>query len=1044
MDKIFKTLAAAGILSVNCLSLNAQQLPKECCDPNIVEFNREPMHASWFPYDNENSSIQQTEQSKYFVSLNGDWKFFFAEDPGKCPDGFEKSDFNDSGWKNLAVPADWQMNGYGYPIYTNVTYDFSRDPQPPQVPFDHNWTGLYRKEIDIPQSWDGLDVILQVDGARSALFVYVNGKYAGYSEDSKLAAEFNITPYINKGKNVVTFKILRWSDASYLEDQDFFRFNGIERGVALIARPKAFVKDITINAEPSRDYKSGTVKCTFDISNHTENTISSYVIAKVYQGSKMIGQQMSTINVVKGGTAQKEVTVAVPNISLWSAETPNLYRVAVQFRTPGIETQYFSFNVGFRRVEIKDGVLMVNDKKIYIKGVDRHEHDQYTGHVITRESMLEDIKIMKANNINAVRTSHYPNDPYWYHLCDSLGIYLVDEANLESHGLIYGPKNIAGVKLWQHSHVERVMRMAIRDKNHPSIIIWSLGNEAGNGSNFEVCYDSLKAYDPTRPVQYEPAGEARNTDIVCPMYPFDYVKKYGQNLHERPMILCEYEHSMGNSTGNIKEYWDMFKSSYQLQGGFIWDWVDQGIVKTKDGKEYWGWGGDWGPEGTPSDDNFCMNGLVNPDRTPHPALEEVKYQYQNIDIRRHPLNDSIRITNNYNFVDLSMFRADFTILENGLVLTKFYMDDFPAVQPGKSLNICPDQIKNLKKKEGKEYFLNVSFSLKKDFTCVPEGTVLAQEQIHLPSISDFADDEVIKVDRSLKVETPKDKEFYIVVTKNLTIKFNRKTGLIEHINTSNNPENMLRSPIEPNFWRAPTDNDFGNRMPERCKAWMLDSKEYKLISFQPSTDNFGSNVRAVYSLPNTKTELIMEYYIFGNGWIDITESLNTKDQKNLPIMPRFGIKFNVAKYFNVIDWYGRGPHENYCDRKSSAFIGRYTSSPEQMCYLYPSPQENGNRTDNRLMRMSNGKGYGLEIKQSNDTRQPFEFSVTPYTIDDLSQEKRGTKHTIDLPQNNFYAVTIDYRQQGLAGNDSWGALPLPEYRIEPKEFSFTFVLKPIL
>ncbi|MCQ2975796.1 MAG: DUF4981 domain-containing protein [Bacteroidales bacterium] len=1023
---------------------NAQQLPREVTETNFVSENREIMHASWFPYDNENSSISETEQSKYYKSLNGDWKFYFAENPGLCPQDFEQSNFDDSQWKYIAVPANWQMNGYGYPVYTNVSYDFSWDPKPPEVPFEHNWTGLYRKKVTIPKEWDGQDVILQVDGARSAIFVWVNGKRAGYSEDSKLAAEFNITPFLQEGENTIAFKILRWSDASYLEDQDFFRLNGIERNVAIFARPKAFLQDVRIDAEPDNNFKNGVVKCQFDIKNNSNNTISSYIIAKVYKNGKILNQQMANVNVVKDGTLTKTLSLDIKDIELWSAETPNLYRVVVQFRTPGNETQYFGFDAGFRRVEIRDGVLLVNNKKIYIKGVDRHEHDQYTGHVITRESMIQDIKLMKANNINAVRTSHYPNDPYWYKLCDSLGLYVVDEANLESHGLIYGPKNIAGVKIWQHAHVERVMRMAYRDKNHPSIIIWSLGNESGNGSNFEVAYDSLKAYDNTRPVQYEQAGEARNTDIVCPMYAYQYCFDYNKSVHSRPMILCEYEHSMGNSTGNIKEYWDLFKKSYQIQGGFIWDWVDQGFVKTDEkGNKYWAWGGDFGPKDVPSDVNFCMNGIVNPDRSPHPALYEVKHVYQNIDIQRQPLNDSIRITNNYNFTDLNIFKAECVIIENGLVMSKFTIDDFPAIKPGKSLNICPDELKKIQRQPGKEYYLNIYFILKQDFAGVPAGTELASEQLRLPSANVISDEDFIKIDRNLKVELQKNKDNTTIKTRTAQIVFNKNTGLIEQIFTTNNPENMLKSAIQPNFWRAPTDNDFGNKMTERCKPWKDDSKQYKLTTFETNTDGFGCNVKAIYILPNTKTELVMEYYIFGNGWIILTESLNTKEQEKLPVLPRFGIRFNIAKKLNIIDWYGRGPFENYSDRKSAAFVGRYTSTPEKMYFAYPSPQENGNHCDNRLLRLSNGKGEGLEIMQSTDTHQLFEFSVLPYTIEDLSQQQRGTQHTNTLPTNNFYSVCLDYRQQGLAGNDSWGAWPLPKYIIEPNEISFSVVIKPI-
>ena len=494
------------------------------------------------------------------------------------------------------------------------------------------------------------EVVLQIDGARSALFVYVNGKYVGYSEDSKLAAEFDITKYLKKGNNVLAFKILRWSDASYLEDQDFFRLNGIERNVCIYSRPKAHIQNVKISSE-TPDLKNGVINLDYIIDNHNVKEENADISAALYYKGEKVAEKSLSIKKIKANSSENQsLTLNVNNVKLWSGEFPELYRLVVSLENESSKKpQFMSFDIGFRKVSIEDGVLKINGKKLLIRGVNRHEHNQYTGHVITRESMLKDILLMKKNNINAVRTCHYPNDPYWYKLCDSLGIYLVDEANLESHGLMYGPKNIAGVPLWRHAHIQRVMRMAYRDIHHPSIIVWSLGNEAGNGSNFEACYDSLKAFDKTRPVQYEPAREDRHTDIVCPMYAWHYCFDYAKQKKPRPMILCEYAHAMGNSVGGLDEYWDLFKTSYQIQGGFIWDWVDQGIMKTEDGKNFWGWGGDFGPKGVPSDQNFCMNGIVNPDRTPHPALYQVKYNYQNIDCKFLADENGLSIFNNYLF-----------------------------------------------------------------------------------------------------------------------------------------------------------------------------------------------------------------------------------------------------------------------------------------------------------------------------------------------------------------------------------------------------------
>ena len=1033
MRKILLKISSAALCVAQCFNCNAQQLPSEILNPEITNISREEMHAYFFPYSNENNAFSDNEKSDYYLSLNGNAKFFFADNYGQCPDGFFNKDFNDNDWKTIPVPGDWQMNGYGFPVYTNIQYDFP-NANPPNVPYDNNWVGCYRIGFNVPQSWKDMEIILSIDGMRSAGYIWVNGQKAGYATDSKLASEFNITQFVNfDDKNTLALQIFRWSSASYLEDQDFFRFNGIERNIHIYARPKVYLQDFWLKPELDVNLKNGKINCQFQVKNDESFDQNYTIIAKLYKGKKLVEQKMlQNQSVTSQNKAESKLVFDVKNAELWSNETPNLYKITFLFQAPGKEPQYFTQNVGFRTVKIVNGVLQINNKKVYIKGVNRHEHDQKTGHVISRQSMIDDIKLMKANNITAVRTSHYPNNPFWYKLCDSLGIYLVDEANIESHGIGYDPaKTLADKKEWKTAHLDRIKRMVQRDKNFSSVIIWSLGNEAGNGENFKDGYRWIKDFDPSRPIHYERAEEDFNTDIVCPMYAYDFFVKYNKQMHERPLIFCEYEHSMGNSTGNMGDYWNLMKNSYQLQGGFIWDWVDQGILQTDEkGNNYWAWGGDFGPKGTPSDGNFCMNGLVNPDRTPHPALEEVKYYYQYIDVKLQPYNDSLTIINNYNFTNLNIFKITFQILENGKEIKNFEISSLD-VKPGARKNILPKELKELVRKPGFEYFVNVIFTLKKDFTCVPASTVLAREQLHLnSSMTENTTEQPWENDSFVKA-----KNTITCTSSGLKAVFYKNDGYLHELYLNNSSENILKTVVKPNFWRAPTDNDFGNRMPERCKIWKDASQKLKLKSFSTSESKEGFLITAVYTIPSVGT-LTMTYLILPGGIMRVTEALAT-EKGDLPDIPRFGVNFHISKDFNNVEWYGRGPHENYQDRKASAFIGTYKSTPEKLYYPYPSVQENGCRTDNRFMTLTDKNNNVLKFKVSN-TKQFFDFTVLPYSIDDLTQEKAGTIHSNQLPTNDFYSVCIDLKQQGLGGDDSWGALPHRPYRIIPSTFSFTF------
>ena len=1054
-----KGLIAAMLTASGVIPSAAQELPVQCTDISIVEENREPMHAAWFPYSNFSDAVANNHKSEWYHLLNGNWKFYFAEDPGKVPQDFEKPDFNDASWKTIPVPGDWQMNGYGFPVYTNVSYDFSFTPEPPKVPFEHNWTGVYRTTFQVPESFakEGSDVVLHVGGARSALFVYLNGQYVGYSEDSKLAAEFNLTPYLAAdGNNLLSFKILRWSDASYLEDQDFFRFNGIERDVYIYSRPQNHLANVKIEAS-TNNLKDGEVNITFDIANSAKKKYAATVTATLASMDGGVSYATASLKCSKvsiGDTYTGNIKLSVKNIKLWSMEQPNLYKLLVKLDNDGHGSQFFTFNVGFRKVEIKNGVLMVNGRKIYVKGVNRHEHDEYTGHVITRESMINDIMLMKANNINAVRTCHYPDDPMWYDLCDSLGLYLVDEANNESHGMIYGPNSLAPKPEWEVPHVQRVMRMALRDIHHPSVIIWSLGNESGNGCNFEKAYDELKAFDPSRPVQYEQAGEARNTDIVCPMYPWEYCFDYAKTQKPRPMILCEYAHAMGNSVGGLDEYWKMFKESYQVQGGFIWDWVDQGLAATKNGKKYWCWGGDYGPDGTPSDGNFCMNGIVNPDRSAHPALHHVRYIYQNIDTKF--MYDNVQLTNRYDYIDLSNFKVHGVLTADGHVVKKFDLP-CPKCAPGNVAMLSPAWKDGVDFDSNKEYLLELHFITSKEAIAgVPVGTELASEQLLVQE----AELKRVKPNKLVGTVNKSASAREVTVTAaGIRFVFDKMTGFLCGVYPKGSNSNILHEPARPALWRALTDNDFGMRLEERSKVWKDDNKAMHLttdglrvytyvedgeeretmaLSVLDSISE-GSSIRvmSVYELPNSGTRMATNYRVYSDGSVVVTEYVENKGLQ-LPIMPRFGLNFIVNKDYKNVEWYGRGPEENYCDRKTSSFIGRYKATPEQLYFPYPSPQDNGNRTDTRTMSVTNAAGHGLEFV---NTGHLFDFSALPYKMEDLSQEKRGTKHTCDLPDNDFYSVMVDYKNMGLGCINSWGAWPLEPYRVEVPEGGIKFEFK---
>ncbi|MBM3436000.1 MAG: DUF4981 domain-containing protein, partial [Bacteroidetes bacterium] len=802
------------------------EFPAELENPRINELNKVNPHACFIPYpDKESAERLDGEKSPLYLSLNGTWKFNWVENPAFRPANFYEPDYDDSGWGTIPVPANWERNGYGYPIYVNMDYEWTYEPKPPYVPHDFNPVGSYRKTFQIPDHWSGKQVYIHYGAVKSAFFIWINGTKVGYSEDSKTPAEWNITPFLKNGENLIALEVYRWSDGSFLECQDFWRISGIERDVYLYATTEVHISDFFARTGLSKDYNDGLLDLSVFVENLSsieKRPMRTVEAILTDESGKIVLNATATAEFNNTSTTGVHLSGIIPNVKSWSAETPALYQLIILLKDKeSIVTEAIRQNIGFRSSVIKNGQLLVNGKPVLLKGVNRHEHDPVTGHVISKESMLRDITLMKQHNINTVRTCHYPDDPYWYDLCDKYGLYVIDEANIESHGMGYGDESLAKDTVWKDAHVYRVKNMLERDKNHASVIIWSMGNEAGDGINFTACYEWIKQRDPYRPIHYERALLGPNTDIYCPMYAsIEYLEKYASEKQTRPLILCEYSHSMGNSTGNLQDYWDVIEKYDHLQGACIWDWVDQGFFKRDpDGKEYYAYGGDFGPPDVPSDGNFCCNGLVSADRTPHPALSEVKKVYQNIKV--HLLDaarGTLRIDNGYFFQNLGFVDLKWEVTANGIV-TGSGTSTLPEVLPQQSVSLTLP-ILGLIQDQSQEYFLNVSFITNKEKNLVPAEFTIASEQIKLPgnrTTSQIVSDNL----SSLKVA--ENETLLSILGNNFRITFDKDFGRIKSYRYDE--EELMKEGPQINFWRAPTDNDFGNGMESRCAIWKEASKQ---------------------------------------------------------------------------------------------------------------------------------------------------------------------------------------------------------------------------
>ncbi len=1019
--------------------------PQPWQDQSICQINREMAHAHFIPFANVKQARGEDKwQSTMIESLNGKWKFNLAHKPADRPFWFFKDDFDTRKWDEIDVPANWELEGYDYPIYVNVKYPHKKTP--PTIQSFYNPVGSYKRTFEIPDDWKGKDVIVHFGAVSSCLNLWINGQYVGYSEDSKTPAEFNITKYLKAGKNSIAAEVFRWSDASYLEDQDFWRMSGITRDVYLKVRNPQQIQDFRVVAGLDSLYKTGIFQLDISVLNLGDKVKSGVIEAELNDGNNTIKKFSKKLPT---GKTSVLFNTKIPGVKQWSAEIPNLYELVITLRNNDGIVEVIRQEVGFRTVEIKDAKLLVNGKYVYMKGVDLHEHNDKTGHVQDKETMLLDIKTMKKHNINAVRTSHYPEPVLWYELCNKYGLYIIDEANIESHGMGYGPESLAKNPSWKKAHLFRTQNMFERDKNQPCIITWSLGNEAGNGVNFEATYDYLKSVDQTRPVQYERAGRSRNTDIFCPMYMhINRMEKYALSKPDKPLIQCEYAHAMGNSVGNLQDYWDIIEKYDVLQGGFIWDWVDQGLLTTnKEGEEYWAYGGDFGPDTVPSDGNFCLNGLVDPDRTPKPALLEVKKVYQNIGFDAVDLKkNSISIKNKFSFINLDKFNFEWEVTGDGIIIDSGKFKDIVA-KPGETVNVHPNI--HISPKPGVEYFLIIRANLKKKDGLLSAGTNLAAEQFKLPISKPVA-----RVDASqFKALTVDDKGTVATISGDgFSIEFDKKAGVISSFKSGKTE--LLKSGPIPNFWRAPIDNDFGNGLYKQNRVWRKAGENRKVT--EATVSKIGDNKAMVhfkFNLTDKNNEAIATYStvytVYGSGDVVVNNNFKMIKEK-LPHIFRMGMNLVMPRKFDQMKWFGRGPQESYWDRKTAAFVGLYSGSVADQYWAYLRPQENGNKTDVRWVAITDKTGEGLlfvgmpllEVSAHHNIMEDFESIVRT----DGRQHpgvKVVNRHTTDVKPRNLTSVNIDYKQMGVGGDNSWGAHTHPQYSLLAREYSYSFRMRPV-
>lgn len=1001
---------------------------------NINQQNREPRRANFFAFENlEKAQSFDKKKSANYLSMEGMWKFNFVKDHNKRPANFFALKYDDSQWKDFPVPGLFELNGYGDATYKNIGYAWATqfDPKPPYISELNNYTGSYRRTFELPKDWKGKDVYFHVGSATSNLTLWVNGKYVGYSEDSKVAAEFNISKYLKPGKNLIAMQVMRWCDGSYFEDQDFWRFTGIAREVYLYARPKLHAADIRLNAALENNYQDGVLNYKVSLKGGKTDV----AITLCDKDGKQIAQATGAQGVIK-----------VPKVNAWTAETPYLYKAYITLKNKQGAAEVIPQKVGFRNVEIKNAQLLVNGQPVLVKGADRHEMDPDGGYVVSLERMIQDIKIMKQLNINAVRTSHYPFDPRWYDLCDEYGIYITAEANLESHGMGYDEKSLAKFPEYIVPHIERNEGNVKPLINHPSVIVWSLGNESGYGVNFEKAYDWVKACDTTRPAQYERGGYDSKTDIYCPMYiGYEESESYCKSNGTKPYIQCEYAHAMGNSEGGFKEYWDLIRKYPKYQGGYIWDFVDQGLRDKSPitGKEIFTYGGDYGRYPA-SDYNFNCNGIIAPNRRLNPHAYEIQYVLQNVWIKDFDAeNGSFNVYNENFFKNIDDLSLTATLFANGVKLTTIAIPDTKGIAPQATKLVKSEALKSaIEKAEAEhateEITINFAFASDGSQPLVDKGQVMARQQIVLNGY------EFDKVDAPAntgsKIEVEEINSYVKVSAERMSVTIGKKTGMIDYLDVDGEPMLKFRESMTPEFWRAPTDNDYGASLQKKMRVWK--NPQMNLKSFDKSESKDSVVLTANFEMPEVKAELMLRYRINAAGEVAVTEKMTTDKEAKVADLFRYGMQLQMPASFSKLEYYGRGPEENYIDRHSSSFIGKYEANVKDEYYPYVRPQESGNHTDIRYFSIFNpttGKGITFE------GYAPMECSAIPYLVEDLDagieKEHAWGQHSGDLVEKGLVQLHIQQRQFGLGCIDSWGASPMEKYRMHYQDRCFSFVIK---
>ncbi len=1016
-------------------------------DHTVFGINKLEPRASYFAFETDSLAlINNMDSSARFVSLNGKWKFSWTSSPKKSIQNFYDTGLDDSKWDTIKVPSNWEIEGWGYPIYLDERYPFTTIW--PDAPVEYNPTGLYRYSFQIPDDWYDTDIILHFAGVKSAMYVYINGKFTGYSQGSKTPAEFNITKYVRTGENQIALKLIRWSDASYLESQDMLRMSGIEREVYLYSKPKVSVVDLKIIADLDADYLNGKLVLDLNIANNADKKAKRLIEVKLLDNGNEINSFKREIKIAPKDSAELKFSCEIPDVRQWSAELPNLYKMQISVVDGRDERNNIFINqqVGFRSIRIKNNQLFVNGRPIYIRGVDRHETDPHTGHVISRELMEKDIKLMKENNINAVRTSHYPNHPHWYELCDKYGLYVIDEANIESHPLAISEKTQIGNEMsWLPAHLDRIKRMYHRDKNHSSIIMWSLGNEAGHGEIFRSMYDWLKTSDSTRPVQYEPAGYEDYTDIYCPMYPSPQrLENYATNVAAKPCIMIEYCHAMGNSVGNLQDYWDIIEKYPALQGGFIWDWVDQSLeYVNNNGIKYLAYGHDYHP-GLPTDGNFLNNGLVDPYRNPHPHLHEVKKVYQPVKFWFNNETKKLKLKNKNYFDAIKDARIKCILTADGYVKEEFTINNI-HIEPHEVIEYDLDlgHISN-----EQEYILLTSVITDSCKGLIQKNHEIAFEEFALTDYRSKTESNI----SDKKINISYNDGSYMIHNDDTELEISRATGEIKNWSYIGNQ--ITNSAISLNFWRPPTDNDLGNGMQEWASVWYESTGSYESwLSKEPFIEGNKALFEVDYYLPDSVARVIVNYTFFNTGSLKVDyQFIPLRD--SLPDIPRLGMSMELTNEFTNVSWYGRGPHETYLDRKSSGKTAIYSGLIVDQFHRYSRPQETGNKTDIRWMKISSEK---LALKVQTADNDLLSCSVWPFEVSELEfvAGKDGgksasglvpvtSKHGADIKTGKKVTWNIDKVQMGVGGDTSWGRRVHDEYTIKPRKHSYSFIITPEL